>query len=188
MSHEDEAQRVLQGMRNVGREVNVLGGGDYVPPKGVPILDLPPEAKIYKVDLPTKQTDLLIGYERRYIIPVALLVAPIFGAEAKPDDIYRALPEYAKNNLHVIYSRSGITKQDKVLNWDAIVVVVQKLCIVRINCDLDPVQDQFSIRALYLWSRKKQGYETVLDPQSPKIDPSVLPYILDRYAAIEGIR
>jgi hypothetical protein len=188
MTQEDEARRVLESVQSVGREVNVLGDGNYVPPKGIPILDLPPEAKTYKVDMPTKQTDLLVGYERRYIIPVALLVAPIFGTEAKPDDIYRALPAYAKNNLHVIYSRSGVTRRDKVLNWDAIVVTVQQLCVVRLNCDLDPVQDKFVIRALYLWSHRKQGYEMVRDPQQGPVDPSVLPYILDRYAAIEGIR
>ena len=180
---EDETQRVLDGVQ----EVSLLGKGDYAPPKGIPILDLPPEAKIYGVDMPTKQTDLLVGYERRYIIPIALLVAPIFGTEAKPDDIYRALPEHAKSNLHVIYSRSGITRRGNALNWDAVVVTVQKLCVVRLNCDLDPVQDQFNIRALYLWSQRKQGYEIVSDPQGAAVDPSVLPYILDRYAAIEGI-
>jgi len=190
MTQNDDAQKILNTMseKGIGREVNVLGGGELKPPKGHPILELPPSAKIYEVGMPTKQTDLLVGYERRYIIPIALLIAPIFETEAKPDDVYRAMPEYAKNHLHVIYSRSGITRHDNILNWDAVVVTVQKLCVVRVNCDLAPMQDQFAIRKLMLWSRRKQDYEVVHDPDGQPVDPSVLPYILDRYAVIEGIR
>lgn len=179
---------LLERIKNVGHEVALPDGrGLPSPPKGMPILELPPSAKLYKVGIPTKQTDLLIGYERRYIIPIALLVAPLFRTEAKPDDVYRALPEHAKSNLHVIYSRSGIERHGDKLNWDAVVVTVQKLCIVRINCDLYPTQDKFEIRGMLLWSRKTQDYQPVVDPQGQPIEPSVLPYILDRYVEIEKI-
>jgi len=159
----------------------------YAPPRGHPILALPPSAKIYTVGEPTRQTDLLAPYERRHVIPIAMLIAPIFDVTPVPDDVFRAAPEYAKSNLFCIFSRSGIQKHGSKLNWDAVVVVVQKLCIVRVNCSLDPTNNSFSINRVFLWSRKHQDYQMVEDPQSQTISPTVLPYILDRYVNVEKI-
>ena len=175
-------------MRTYATEKNMAPGTEYGPPKGFPILELPKDAIFYKVDIPTRQTDLLAGYERRYVIPIAMMIAPIFGQDPKPDDVYRLVPDYAKNNLHVVFSRSGVKRNGSVINWDAIVVVVQKLCIVRINCDLEPANDKFSIREMLLWSRNAQTYSPVRDPQGGGIDPKVIPYILEKYAEMENIR
>ncbi len=159
----------------------------YSPPAGRPILKLPDACKLYQVDEPHRQSDLLAGYERRHTIPIAMMIAPVFGVVPIPDDVYRLAPEYAKNNLFCIFSRSGIQRTGDVLNWDAVVVVVQKLCVVRVNCDLSPGADKFSIKRILLWSSKTQTYQTIQDPSTPTVDPSVVPYIMDRYAAIEGI-
>jgi len=161
---------------------------EYAPPAGHPrLLKLPESARIYEVGEPTKQTDLLVGYERRHIIPIAMMIAPIFGTVPVPDDVYRLAPPYAQNNLFCVISRSGIRRIDSILVWDAVVVVVQKLCIVRINCSLNPRDDVFSILKIMLWSSKQQDYSIVQDPEAPSIDPSVIPYIMDRYAGIENI-
>ncbi len=184
MPGDDQFTDQLKGYANVRTEPTSY---EYEPPAGHPILELPPEAKIYQLDEPTKQTDLLAAYERRHIIPIAMMIAPIFDVVPVPDDVYRAAPEYAKNNLFCVISRSGITRDGDILNWDTVVVVVQRLCVVRINCDLEPQSDRFTIRRVFLWSQRLQRYELIQDPESPRIDPSALPYILDRYVAVEGI-
>jgi hypothetical protein len=183
----DNFDQVPSDIGRYATEVQTRDGQLYEPPKGFPILDLPKDAVLYNVGQPTKQTDLLVGFERRYIIPIAVLIGPIFDQDPKPDDVYRATPEYAKNNLHVIFSRTGVKRIGNLLNWDAIVVIVQKMCIVRVNCDLDPNSDKFGVRALYLWSRANQEYSEVKDPAGAYIDPSVLPYILERYVELENI-
>jgi len=142
---------------------------------------------MYQVEPPTKQKDLLIGYERRHTIPIAMAVSAPFGVPPIPDDVYRAAPTAHQNNLFVIISRSGIKKHGDWLNWDAVVVVVQKLCIVRVNCDLNPKDGSFFIRKLYLWSKQQEDYSEVQDPQGKPLDPSVLPYIIERYAIYEGL-
>lgn len=180
-------ERLANQLKNYASVRNEPSNYTYEPPKGRPILELPPEAKIYQLDEPTRQTDLLAAYERRHVIPIAMMIAPIFDVVPVPDDVYRAAPEYAKNNLFCVISRSGITRDGKVLNWDSVVVVVQRLCVVRINCDLEPQADRFTIRRVFLWTQRLQRYELIQDPEAPNIDPSVLPYVLDRYVAVEGI-
>jgi hypothetical protein len=186
MSTEDS--KLLEQLKQFADEKQMAPGKVYTPPNGNPILNLPQAAKLYDVEPPTRQKDLLIGYERRHTIPIAMVVAAQFGVNPVPDDVYRAAPVHARNNLFTIISRSGIVKHDVWLNWDAVVVVVQRLCIVRVNCDLNPNDGTFFIRQLLLWSRQEQTYQPVKDPQGGPIDPSVLPYILERYAAIEGLQ
>ena len=162
-------------------------GRNYEPPKGRPILALPPDAKMYVPAAPNQHTDKLAPYERRHIIPIAMMIAPVFDTVPVPDDVYRAAPEYAKHNLFCIISRSDIRRDGGVLSWDPVVVVVKKLCVVRVQCTLEPQNDKFAIRRMLLWSRRHEQYQAIQDPESDRIDPSVLPYILDRYAQVEGI-
>jgi len=184
MAHDQELVDKLKKFSNVRNEPT-----NYVhePPKGHPILDLPTTAKLYELEDPTKQTDLLAPYERRHVIPIATLVAPIFDTIPIPDDVYRMVPPYAQNNLFCIFSRSGIRRQGAYLTWDAVVILVQKLCVVRVNCSLDPNNDRFNINRMLLWSRQHQDYKLVEDPETGSIDLSVLPYILDRYVKVEKI-
>ncbi len=179
-----DVQRFLQAS---GTEVPTTPGA-YVPPKGFPILNVPKAAKVYRVDDPTPQTDLLIRYERRHIIPPAQMIAPIFGALPMPDDIYRSAPDHHKNNLYCVISRSGIQKHGSVLNWDAIVVLVQQICIVRINCDLNPGTDEFAIRRMLLWVKDKEDYIEVKDPDAPSISPLAIISVLQQFAAAENVQ
>jgi len=161
----------------------------YQPPEGAPILSPPPEGVFYRVALPSQQTDKLQPYERRYVIPVAMSIAPIFGVVPIPDDVYRTAPEQSKlTNLFCIFSRSNIRKLSSgILEWDAVVVVIRKFCVVRVECHLHPGNNLFYIRRVYLWSNTSERYEVVEDPKDVKINPEVLPVILDQYATIEGI-
>ena len=187
MQPEDDQGQLVDRLKKYANVREEPSNYTYDAPEGHPILKLPPSAKLYAPDEPTKQTDLLAPYERRHIIPIAMLVAPIFDVVPVPDDVFRAAPEFAKNNLFCIISRSGIQRDGGVLGWDAVVVVVKKLCVVRVTCALDPQNDRFTIKRVLLWSRRHQDYQEVRDPESPGVDPSVLPYILDRYNAVEGI-
>ena len=162
----------------------------YDPPKGAPVNLRPPAAgKYYVVNSPTKQTDKLLPYERRFTLPIAMAISPVFGVVPVPDDVYRAAPEQAKlGNMFCIISRSGIQKRSNgLLDWDAVVVVARKFCIVRINCHLDPANAKFKIRKVLLWSKASERYEIAEDPVTKSINPEVLPIILDQYAKIEGV-
>lgn len=177
-----------EDMQKIGTAYDMPEGATYTPPNGIPILlNLPPDAKIYEVEDPTKQTDLLVRYERRHTLPIAMMVAGSFGTVPVPDDVYRMAPEHSKNNLFCIISRSGIVKSGGLLHWDAVVVTVQKLCIVRVECTLNPALDEFHIDRLLLWSSKGETYHPVSDPAGVPINPEVLPTILDQYARVEGI-
>jgi hypothetical protein len=157
------------------------------PPERNKILALPAQAKMYEPDAPNEHTDRLAPYERRHIIPIASLVAPIFETVPVPDDVYRAAPEFAKSNLFCVFGRTGIERNGDQLRWDAIVVVVQRLCIVRVQVVLEPKTDKFGIERMLVWSRRHQDYQPAADPQGGLIDPSVLPYILDRYVGYEEV-
>jgi len=182
-------EELPDGFDRVATERFEPEGYIYQPPKGAPILGIPPEGVFYKVAQPSPQTDKLQPYERRYIIPIALAVSPIFDVSPIPDDVYRRTPEQSKlQNLFCIISRSNIKKLSSgTLEWDAVVVVARKFCVVRIQCHLHPGQDLFYIRRIYLWSKATQRYEVVEDPKDVKVSPEVIPVILDQYVAIEGI-
>jgi len=183
------ANNLPDGFDRVATEKFEPEGYIYKPPKGAPILSAPPDGVFYKVALPSQQTDKLQPYERRYTIPIAMAVAPIFGVVPIPDDVYRTAPEQSKlENMFCIFSRSNIKKLSSgILEWDAVVVVIRKFCVVRIECHLHPGDNTFYVRRVYLWSSNSQKYEVVEDPKDVKINPEVLPVILDQYATIEGI-
>jgi len=179
-----------EGFQNMGMERDDPEGHVYQPPTGAPILKAPAAGMFYNVAPPSQQTDRLQPYERRYIIPIALAISPIFDVVPIPDDVYRKTPEQAKlSNLFCIMSRSGINRDSSgTLEWDAIVVVIRKFCQVRITCHLHPTQDVFYIRRVHLWSRLEQKYHVIDDdPHSIEINPEVLPVMLDQYVAVEKI-
>ncbi len=178
-----------EGFQDLATERNDPEGFIYEPPAGAPILKAPPAGVFYHVDPPSQQTDRLQPYERRYVIPIALAVSPIFDVVPIPDDVYRKTPEQAKlQNLFCVMSRSNFHKlASGILEWDAVIIVIRKFCTVRITCHLHPGQDIFYIRRVHLWSNVTQKYEVVEDPQDVKINPEVLPVILDQYALVEGI-
>lgn len=182
-----DPQELLNKLKKFATEKKMAPGKEYEAPTGNYILDMPPNARMYEPDPPTKQKDLLIGYERRHTIPIAMMVSAPLGVTPVPDDVYRAAPPHSQANLFVIISRTGIVKHGSWLNWDAVVAVVQRLCIIRVNCDLNPKDGTFFIRKVLLWSARDQDYQEVQDPQGQPIDPSVLPYILERYAIYEGL-
>ena len=84
-------------------------------------------------------------------------------------------------------SRSGIQRGTDGLIWDSVVVVVRKFCVVRINTLLDPTNDKFGIRRVYLWSKATQRYEVVEDPKGQYINARVLPHIMEQYNNIEQV-
>jgi hypothetical protein len=160
----------------------------YQPPEGAVLMEPPKEGIYYRSDPPNPQTDKLQAYERRYIIPVALMVSSIFKVSPITGDIYRKIPEHHRlRNLFCIISRSGIKKLDYGLAWDSVVVTVRSFCVVRVQTLLDPQQDRFAIQRLLLWSSRGQRYETVTDPETGVVNARVLPYILEQYNQIEGI-
>ena len=151
-------------------------------------LILSKEAIIYKPSHPSAQTDRLQEFERRYTIPIALMVSQIYDTLPITDDIYRNTSDYYKGrNLYVIISRSRIKKMEDGLSWDAIVVVIKQVCIIRINVLLNPVTDKFNIKRVYFWSNKTEHYETTQDPETGIINPEVIPGIIEYYNKWEGI-
>lgn len=176
-----EAQRVLTARDDPP-------GYLYHPPEGAVLMAPPKEGMFYQADQPNQQTDRLQPFERRYIIPIALTVSPIFGVSPITDDIYRKIPEFhLMKNLFCVISRSGIRKTHLGLDWDSVVVVVRKFCVARINTILDPANDRFAIRRILLWSKATQRYEVVEDPQTGVINARVLPHIMEQYNNIEGV-
>ena len=160
----------------------------YQPPEGAVLTEPPKEGIYYHADPPNPQTDRLQAYERRYIIPLALALSPVFGVSPITDDIYRKIPDHHRNsNLFCIISRSGIKKLPDGLLWESIVVSVRKFCVVRIQTMLNPQTDRFAIKKAFLWSNRNQRYEIVEDPKTGVVNARVLPYILEQYNQFEGI-
>lgn len=161
----------------------------YIPPEGADIFEAPKNGRFYQADEPSAATDRLLPYERRYVNPIAMEVAAIFGLFSPvPDDIYRSVPEYSKmKNMFCIISRSNIKRLDKGITWEPVVVTVRKFLVVRIECFLSPGAGTFNINRVYMWSKRTQRYEVAEDPQSGTVNPDVIPYILTRYNDIEGI-
>jgi hypothetical protein len=144
---------------------------------------------IYVPDLPTKETDNLLNWERQYLFPLAVRVGMVFGVHAVPDDIYRAMPEeQVARSLCCVVSRSDIKKTVNGINWDAILIIVKKYPIVRINCDLDFSNKLFGVRRIHFWTNKLMKYTTSEDTRTNKyFAPPVLLQMLDNYRLLEGI-
>lgn len=160
----------------------------YQPPEGAVLTEPPKEGLYYQVDSPNPQTDKLQAYERRYIIPLALSLSPVFGVSPITDDIYRKVPDHHRSkNLFCVISRSGIKKVQDGLLWESVVVVVRKFCVARIQTLLNPQLDRFAVKKVFLWSSQTQRYEIVDDPETGVVNVRVLPYILEQYNQIEGI-
>jgi len=161
----------------------------YAPPKGAPLLEAPKNGLFYKPDEPSASTDRLLPYERRYINPIAIDTAGVFGLYGPvPDDIYRAVPEYSKlKNMFCIISRSGVKKLDNGIFWEPVVVIVRKFLIVRIQCFLAPSSGTFNVKRILMWSKMTQNYEAAEDPATGTVNPSVIPYLLTKYNEIEGV-
>jgi hypothetical protein len=160
----------------------------YQPPEGAVLTEPPAEGVYYHADPPNPQTDRLQAYERRYIIPLALSVSPVFGAPPITDDIYRKIPDFFREkNLFCIISRSGIVRTDDGLRWESVVVSVRKFCVVRVQTLLNPQMDRFAVKKAFLWSSRNQRYEIVEDPETGIVSIGALTYILERYNQIEGV-
>jgi len=161
----------------------------YTPPEGADLFEPPKNGKFYKASEPTPATDRLLQYERRYVNPIAMEVAAIFGLFSPvPDDIYRSVPEYSKmKNMFCIISRSNIKRLDNGILWEPVVITVRKFLVVRIECFLAPSTGTFNINRIYMWSKETQRYEVAEDPQTGTVNPDVIPYILSRYNEFEGI-
>lgn len=160
----------------------------YQPPEGSVLTEPPKEGLYYHADPPNQQTDRLQAYERRYIIPLALALSPVFSVSPITDDIYRKVPDHHRNsNLFCIISRSGIKKLPDGLVWESVVVVVRRFCVVRVQTWLNPQADRFAVKRVFLWSNRSQRYEVVEDSETGVVNARVLPYILEQYNQIEGV-
>lgn len=161
----------------------------YQPPDGAVLTEPPKDGVYYHADPPNPQTDRLQAYERRYIIPLALALSPIFGgASPITDDIYRKIPDFFREkNLFCIISRSGIVRTVDGLLWESVVVSVRKFCVVRVQTLLNPQQDKFAVKRAFLWSSRNQRYEIVEDQETGVVSVGALTYIVEKYNQIEGV-
>ena len=180
MSDLDEFDQVKQHL-NVREEPE---GTVYTPPDGKPVNS----EGIYLPDDPSTLTDRLINTERRYILPIAQVVARIFHVLPITDDVYRTVPMDLRDKLlNVIVSRSDIRQiSSNIIGWPAIRVVVKQYEVVRIHVLRDFSKDTCDVTEMQLWVNLMNGYHLIRDPHGP-IGPEALSAILTRYGDKEGI-
>ncbi len=114
--------------KNVLKLRDEPAGTIYTPPDCDPLT----KEGLYLPDDPSSQTDRLINTERKYLIPLAWHMAPIFRVHPITDDIYRQTPQQVRaERLSLVISRSDIKQVDSnVLEWPAIrVIVVDRLVL-----------------------------------------------------------
>ena len=171
--------------KNVLKLRDEPAGTIYTPPDGDPLT----KEGLYLPDDPSSQTDRLINTERKYLIPLAWHMAPIFRVHPITDDIYRQTPQQVRaERLSLVISRSDIKQVDSnVLEWPAIRVIVKQYDVVRVVIRRDFSRDICEIRRLWLWSNSEGDYSSVEDPDGGDIDLQTMLEILAKYAALEGI-
>jgi hypothetical protein len=189
----DELIKKYENVRE-GTEVktttqDVPEGLVYSAPEGAANIVMPNGA-IYLPDTPTKETDNLLNWERQYLFPLAVQVGMVFGVHAIPDDIYRAMPEeQVARSLCCVISRTDIKKAVSGINWDAILIIVKKYPIVKINCDLDFSNNLFGVRRIHFWTNKLMKYTTSEDLKTNRyFSPQILLQMLENYKLLERIQ
>lgn len=189
----DELIKKYKGVRE-GTEVKTTTqdlpeGLVYTAPEGAANIIMLNGA-IYVPDAPTKETDNLLNWERQYLFPLAVQVGMVFGVHAIPDDIYRAMPEdQVARTLSCVISRTDIKKAVSGINWDAILIIVKKYPIVKINCDLDFSNNLFGVRRIHFWTNTLMKYTMSEDFKTNRyFSPQILLQMLENYKHQEGIR
>lgn len=181
-------EKVREGAKVKTTVQDVPEGLVYTTPEGAANIVMP-NGSMYIPDMPTKETDNLLNWERQYLYPLAVQVGRVFGVHALPDDIYRAMPEdQLARSLCCVVSRTDIKKMVNGINWDAIQIVVKKYPIVKINCDLDFSNNLFGVRRIFFWTNKLNKYVKSEDARTHQyFPPQVLLQMLENYKNLEGV-